>query len=347
MVRFKNLERYHALVNEKDRLERSKLNKIAEFSREEEFLYRYKRGYFKAQKYLESANASIDRGNLDPKYLRILESKITEQQYIMDAIDEEVSEIKLQLASEYNEKISKLIHKIDEIKDLAEQESIERDAYIEKKEEEKRKIAEERRKIREDEAREKAIRKAEEQKLRVPSQVELFCIEVADGSKMYEAFKLTIADYMMRAADSYASRYTYRIQYKKECADLREAYKSGEYARWIHFCESTINGEWAGYFYKPEWLDSIANDNIVKVFGKEFDRANILIIHRGLKAPHTPWDGDFAPFSSFNPAYTGICGKYANCYEIDPEYQETENALFNRMVEETINHYGSIGCQRI
>ena len=54
MVRFKNLERYHALVSEKDRLERSKLSKIAEFIWEDEFLYRYKRGYFKAQKYVES-----------------------------------------------------------------------------------------------------------------------------------------------------------------------------------------------------------------------------------------------------------------------------------------------------
>ena len=346
MVRFKNLERYHALVNEKDRLERSKLNKIAKFRGEEEFLYRYKRGYFKAQKYVENANASIDRGNLDPKYLRILESKVKEQQYIMDMIDKEVSEIKRQLASEYNEKIAALIPKIEELEDLAEKESIERDAYLEKKEEEKCKRAEERRKIREAEARERAIRNMEEQKRRVPSQVELFCAEVADGSKMYDAFKLTITDYMMRTADSY-SYASHRIQYKKECENLRDAYESGEYARWIRFCKNTINGEWPGYFYKPEWLDNIVNDNIVKVFGKEFDRANILIIHSVLKAPHTPWDGDFAPFSSFNPAYTGICGKYANCYEIDPEYQETENALFNRMLEETINHYGSIGCQRI
>ena len=60
MAMFKNLERYHRLINEKDRLERSKLNKIAEFRLEEEFLYRYRRGYFKAQKYVENANELIN-----------------------------------------------------------------------------------------------------------------------------------------------------------------------------------------------------------------------------------------------------------------------------------------------
>ena len=126
---------------------------------------------------------------------------------------------------------------------------------------------------------------------------------------------------------------------------LNRVWKDGEFHKYVKFSKSIIKGgRQPQYFYSvPNWVDNVVDKEIKNWFPWYLDSAYIsrVIKHRKVERRYT----DRLPI--FDSAITGICGDYGKCFDVDPYGKDAESACYERMIEDTIMSFGSIGCQKI
>lgn len=226
--------------------------------------------------------------------------------------------------------------------------------YQKKIEEENRKAAEEKKKAERKAAEEK--KKAEEERLfkkaakerlsMVPEKVNFLCLECLDedvDEKVKYCFRDIVTQYLEKGACERSV--SEKIKYEKMVENACDIFYHRDFIRWIQFCNDTLNKEWStSMLHKPEWLDDNYDNVIMGVYGKRYSSDNIMRLHNSIENPNS-WSNRYD--KHYDTIYTGMSGAYARCFDIDPDYKDTESALYMREVEDAIREFGSIGCQKL
>ena len=346
--------RMEALKEERDRLIYLLKSKIMEYNRRNDFIMKYQNGYFRAQKKISEINKSLNSGKLSPDEEKRCLSELLVYETIIKKVDRQLEDGRKDAVLQY---LSELHDVEDEMKGILGQyeKDLEIYNYQKKIEEEEKKAAEEKRKAERKAAEEK--KKADEERLfketvraeisMIPGKVDLLCLDVLGinaDEKEKICFKRIATQYLKNeACEKFESG---KVKYRILIKEVKDIFSHNDFARWIDFCNKTLNNEWASMLSKPEWIDNIYDSVIMEVYGRRYSSNNIMRIHKTIKNPNS-WPNRYDKYKHYDTIYTGMSGAYARCFDIDPDYKDTESALYMREIEDAVREFGSIGCQKL
>ena len=349
------MKRMEALEEERDRLIYLSKSKIMEYNGRNDFIMKYQNGYFRAQKKISEINKSLNSGKLSPDEEKRCNSELLVYETIVKKVDRQLEDGRKDAVLPY---LSELHAVEDEMKGILEQYKKDLEIYnCQKKiEEENRKAAEEKKKAERKAAEEK--KKAEEERLfkkaakerlsMVPEKVNFLCLEFLDedvDEKVKYCFRHIVTQYLEKGACERSV--SEKIKYERMVENACDIFYHNDFIRWIQFCNDTLNKEWStSMLHKPEWLDDNYDNVIMGVYGKRYSSDNIMRLHNSIENPNS-WSDRYEKYKHYNTIYTGMSGAYARCFDIDPDYKDTESALYMREVEDAIREFGSIGCQKL
>ena len=192
------------------------------------------------------------------------------------------------------------------------------------------------------------IKKAMAEKLFIPekkpSRINIGYISY--GEKIRNAYLCILKDYDYRRI-KYCNKRDVHGVYTMNAVinNLNKVWEEGDFQKYVDFSKAVVKGGQPVQCFRnvPNWVDEVVDDELNKWFSWYFDSNYIF-----RKIKHKKVGKSYADMvSSYNPAITGVCGDYGKCFDIDPYGKDAESACYEKMIEDAITSFGSIGCQKI